>query len=80
MLNGDAFRRNGNESAGDWSASLDGIHSVFVNEESSSMLMSVFTATEEELVAFWGRCFSEVFPAYFTESKDVPLISLHFVC
>ena len=33
------------------------------------MLMSVFTATEEELVAFWSRCFSKVFPTYFTESK-----------
>ena len=39
------------------------------------MLMSVFTATEEEFVAFWGRCFSKVFPAYFTESKDVLFIS-----
>ena len=34
------------------------------------MLMSVLTATEEELVAFWGRCFTKVFPAYFTESKE----------
>ena len=70
---------NGNESAGDWPASHDGIHSVFVNEESNSMLMSVFTATEEEFVVFWGRCFSKIFPVYFTESKDVPSVSLHFV-
>ena len=41
------------------------------------MLMSVFTATEEELVAFCGRCFSKVFPAYFAKSKDVPSVSLH---
>ena len=71
---------SGNESAGDWSASHDGIRSVFVNEESNSMLMSVFTATEEEGVAFCGRCFSTVFPAYFTEPKDVPSVALHFVC
>ena len=44
------------------------------------MLMSVFTATEKELVALWGRCFSKVFPAYFTESKDVLSLSLHFTC
>ena len=74
------LQTNGNESAGDWSASHDGIHSVSVNEESNSMLMSVFTATEEELVALWSRCFTKVSPAYFTESKDVPLVSLHFVC
>ena len=41
---------------------------VFVNEESNSMLMSVFAATEEEFVAFWGKHFSSVL-AYFTESK-----------
>ena len=40
---------NGNESARDWLASHDGIHSVFVNEDSNSMLMSVFTITEEKL-------------------------------
>ena len=67
---------NGSELAGDWSASRDGVHSVFVNEESNSMLMSVLTATEEELVAFKGRCFTKVSPA----SKDVSLVSLHFVC
>ena len=71
---------NGNESAGNWTASHDGIHSVFVNEESNSMLMSVFTATEEEFAAFWGRCFTKVFPAYFTESEDVLSVFLHFVC
>ena len=45
------------------------------------MLMPVLTATEEELVAFWGKRFSNFFfPAYFTESKDVPSVSRHFVC
>ena len=35
-----------------------------MNEESNSKLMSVFTATEKELVAFWGKRFSKVFPAF----------------
>ena len=77
MLNGDALRRMVMSRL---ETGRHPIYSVFVNEESNSMLMSVFTATEEELVALWGRCFSKVFPAYFTESKDVPSVSLHFVC
>ena len=54
MLKGDVFRRIVMR---DWSASHDSIHSVFVNEESNSMLMSVFMATEEVLGAFRGRKF-----------------------
>ena len=63
MLNGDAFRRMA--MVLDWSASHDGIHGVFVNEKSNSGLMFVFKITEEELVAFWGRCFSEGFFFFF---------------
>ena len=74
------FKTNGNESARDWSASRDSINSVFVNEESNSMLMSVFIATEEELVAFWVRPFSKFSPSYSTESKDVPSVCLHSKC
>ena len=44
------------------------------------MFMSVFTVTELEFVALWGRHLSEVFSTYLTESKDVPLVSLHPVC
>ena len=40
------------------------------------MLMSVFTATEEELVTFWGRRFAKLFSTYFTESKDVRSIGI----
>ena len=69
-----------NDLASDWSASHDGTHSVFVNEESNSMLMSVFTITEKEFVANWGNRFSKVYLPYFTESKDVPSASLHIVC
>ena len=75
MLNDDAFRRMVMSQL-----ETGRHHSVFVNEESNSMLMSVFTATEEQLVAICGRCFSKVFPVNFTESRDVTSVSLHFVC
>ena len=63
------LQTNGYEAARDWSASHDGIHGVFVNEECNSMLMSVLTATEE-LVAFWCRRFSKVF--FFQRTSQSP--------
>ena len=70
---------NGDEPARDWLAPDSGIHSVFVNEESNPMAMSVISANEVEFVAFWGRSFSEVFSAYLTEPKDISSVSLHFM-
>ena len=75
MLNGDAFRRMVVSRLETGRHPNDGIHSVLVKEESNSMFMSVFTATEKELVAFWDKCFSKYFP----ESDNVPSVSLNFV-
>ena len=75
---GYAFRRM--ESARDWSASHDGIHSVFVNEESNSMLMSCSLPPKKSLWPSGVDVSPKLYPAYFTEPQYVPSVSLHFVC
>ena len=69
---------DGDEPAGDQATSHDNVYNVLVNKKSNAMLIFILFSTEEDLVPFLC-CFAKVLPFHFTESKDVPSVSVHFV-
>ena len=71
---------DGVEPAGDWATSHNIAHYVLVNKKSNAMLMFILCSSEENLVSFHRCCFAKVLPSYFTESKDVASVPVHFVC
>ena len=52
--------------AGDWLASHDAVHGVFVNKKPNAMLMPVISTTEVSFVAVMGLRLSMVLPCYCT--------------
>ena len=68
------------EPAGGWATSPDSVHDVVVNKKSKAMLVFILFSTEGILVSFLCCWFAKVLPSYFTESKDVLSVLVHFVC
>ena len=48
-------------------------------QEIQSCALVYLFSTEENLVSFF-RCFAKVLPSHFAESKDVPSVTVHFMC
>ena len=76
----DCLQADCDEPAGDWLTFLGSVHNILVNKKSNTMLVFILFSTEENLVSFLCCFFAKVHQSHFTESKDVPSISVHFVC
>ena len=74
MLTGTAFRRMVMSLLETGRRTMT-VFNVRANKKSNAML--VFILFVENLVSYLCCCFAKVLPSHFTESKDVPSVSVH---